>query len=103
MRTQGINRGVRGGLSVAHRPATTRLRCFASSSNGHSAAAQKPPPAETARTIVSIVSEGTLSTLSADGWPVGTPVSFTMDKQGAAWVTLPQGAPELKHLKANSR
>lgn len=102
MRAQGINRRVRGGsVSAIHRPATTRLRCFASSSNGH--AAQKPPPAETARTIVSIVSEGTLSTLAADGSPVGTPVSYTMDKQGAAWVTLPQGAPEIKHLKANSR
>ena len=96
MRIQAHNKSPRVSISTR----SIGLRCFASL-NGR--AAIKPPPAETARTIVSIVSEGTLSTLSADGSPVGTPVSFTLDKEGHAWVTLPKAAPELGHLKKNSR
>ena len=68
-----------------------------------SVATKKPAPAETARTIVSIVSEGTLSTLSKEGVPVGTPVSYRLDKEGHAWVSLPKGAPEALHLKSDSR
>jgi hypothetical protein len=65
-------------------------------------ATNKPSPAETARTIVSIVSEGTLSTLSPDGAPIGTPVSYTLDKEGCAWVNLPAHAPEIQYLQANN-
>ena len=76
-----------------------RLNCSAMSS----VVSTKPSPAETARTIVSIVNEGTLSTLSKEGSPVGTPVSYRLDKEGHAWVSLPKGAPEAGHLKADAR
>lgn len=74
------------------------------SSNGVSSTAKgKPSAAETARTIVDIVSEGTLSTLSPDGVPVGSPVSYIVDKQGATWIALSSQSPEARNLKANSK
>lgn len=74
------------------------------SSNGVSSTAKgKPSAAETARTIVDIVSEGTLSTLSPDGVPVGSPVSYIVDKQGATWIALSPQSPEARNLKANSK
>ena len=97
MKLQGALRS--SSSRAACRPAR-RIVCLASL-NGK--ALIKPSPAETARTIVSIVGEGTLSTLSADGTPVGTPVSYTLDKEGHAWVSLPKDAPEAKHLKSNGR
>lgn len=91
----------------------TLLRCPASAhgsatTNGNGAtssapAATQPSAAETARTIVNILSEGTLSTLSADGIPVGSPVSYTMDKAGSTWVSLSKDAPEVLNLQANAR
>lgn len=50
------------------------------STNGHSAAF--PTPAETARTIVDLCSEGTLSSITPSGLPIGTPVSYTLEKDG---------------------
>jgi len=38
-----------------------------------------PSNAETAKTIVSTVNHGTLSTLSEDGTPLGTYVAFVLD------------------------
>jgi len=40
-----------------------------------------PSMAETAKTIVSTVNHGTLSTLSEDGTPLGTYVAYILDKQ----------------------
>lgn len=40
-----------------------------------------PSIAETAKTIVSTVNHGTLSTLSEDGTPLGTFVEYVLDKK----------------------
>lgn len=63
----------------------------------------KPSAAETARTIAAIVSEGTLSTLTKDGMPVGSPVSYTLDKEGATWVTLAPHSHEISNLRTDAR
>lgn len=60
-----------------------------------------PTAAETARTIAEIVREGTLACLCPEGMPVGSPVSFMLDKQGATWVHLSASGPEMAFLKAN--
>lgn len=63
-----------------------------------------PTPAETARTVVDITNEGTLSTLSAaDGSPLGTPVLFSLDKQGQPQLQLPAGGVELVNLEKAPR
>jgi len=41
-----------------------------------------PPPAETCRTLMALCSEGTLCTLTQDGWPFGDAAEFTVDVQG---------------------
>uniref|UniRef100_A0A7S0RU71 DUF2470 domain-containing protein n=1 Tax=Chlamydomonas leiostraca TaxID=1034604 RepID=A0A7S0RU71_9CHLO len=69
-------------------------------SNGTS---QAPSPAETARTVVEMCSEGTLCTLAADGTPLGTAVSFTLDKTGCPHVNLAAGGLELKNLAKEAR
>ncbi|GAX83272.1 hypothetical protein CEUSTIGMA_g10698.t1 [Chlamydomonas eustigma] len=92
---------------LRHPKASSRIHCAPSIIFRRSLVAReatnKPSPAETARTIVSIVGDGTLSTLSPDGAPIGTPVSYTLDKEGSTWVNLPAHAPEIQYLKANSR
>jgi hypothetical protein len=75
-----------------------------SNGNGthHTALPSMPAPAETARTIVDICNEGVLSTLGEDGFPVGTPVAFQVDKQtGAPSVHL--GPVELRNLGHDGR
>ncbi|KAM5579917.1 glutamyl-tRNA reductase-binding protein, chloroplastic [Rosa sericea] len=42
----------------------------------------KPFPAEVSRTIVELVSVGTLSTLTQQGWPLGIGVRFAVDPEG---------------------
>ncbi|KAL5699345.1 hypothetical protein ACHQM5_030263 [Ranunculus cassubicifolius] len=42
----------------------------------------KPSPAEICRTIVELSSSGTLSTVTQEGWPLGTGVNFAVDHQG---------------------
>mmetsp|Transcript_22362 Transcript_22362/g.48873 ORF Transcript_22362/g.48873 Transcript_22362/m.48873 type:complete len:294 (-) Transcript_22362:94-975(-) len=80
------------------------VRVCASATNGNGKShASHPSAAETARTIVDIVSEGTLSTLNADGFPVGSPVSYTIDKSGQALVTLNKDTLEMQNLASNSR
>ncbi len=76
-------------------------RCTAA--NGASAASRKPSPAETARTIIDICREGTLSTLGSDGSPIGTPVSFSLDKEGHPCVELHPGSLELLNLARDAR
>ena len=55
--------------------------CATSNGNGHQHPTY-PPAHETARTVVDIVSEGTLATIAADGTPIGVSVSYRLDKQG---------------------
>ncbi|CAN6701502.1 unnamed protein product [Malus baccata var. baccata] len=42
----------------------------------------KPVPAEVSRTIMELVSVGTLSTLTQEGWPLGIGVRFAVDPEG---------------------
>lgn len=68
-------------------PRRTGMACAAaiegaSTSNGASSAAPKPNPAETARTIVDLVAHGTLCTITEDGAPLGTYVSYVLDQDG---------------------
>ncbi|XP_074288088.1 glutamyl-tRNA reductase-binding protein, chloroplastic [Silene latifolia] len=42
----------------------------------------KPYPGEVSRTIMELSSNGTLSTLTHDGWPLGIGVRFTVDADG---------------------
>ncbi|KAF8400419.1 hypothetical protein HHK36_013717 [Tetracentron sinense] len=42
----------------------------------------KPFPAEVSRTIMELSSRGTLSTLTQEGWPLGTGVRFAVDREG---------------------
>lgn len=42
----------------------------------------KPFPAEVSRTIMELVSVGTLSTLTQEGWPLGIGVRFAVDPEG---------------------
>ncbi len=87
--------------------------CATASSNGHAAAAApqnhpaaggKPSPAETARTVIDICREGTLSTLGADGAPLGTPVAFSLDKKtGQPLVELAREGIEAQNLARDAR
>ncbi|KAF9613693.1 hypothetical protein IFM89_010135 [Coptis chinensis] len=43
---------------------------------------KKPCPAEVCRTIVELSSSGTLSTVTQQGWPIGTGVHFAVDSLG---------------------
>lgn len=77
---------------------------MAASSNGTGAdKPTHPKTAETARTVVDITQEGTLSTLAADGTPIGSPVCFSLDKQGQPVVQLGAGSTEHAHLGRDAR
>jgi len=57
------------------------LVCLAAQENGNGASLA-PSPADTARTIVDLVAHGTLSSLTEDGTPLGTYVSYVLDQVG---------------------
>ena len=61
-----------------------------------------PKPAETARTIVDLCQEGTLSTLMGDT-PLGTAVAYKLNKEGHPVVVLPTGGVELQNLARNAK
>lgn len=74
-------------------PARGALQCAAAATNGAApaatngngngaAASSRPSAAETARTIVDLAAHGTLCTLSEDGIPLGTYVSYVLDQEG---------------------
>ena len=73
---------------------------------GRTAAAQspaKPSSAETARTVVDIVSHGTLCTLSEDGAPLGTYASYVLDERGQPILRLRAEAVHTGNLLRNPR
>jgi hypothetical protein len=72
------------------------------SSNGSHAAAC-PTPAETARTIVDIVNEGSLCSLCADGSPLGAPVAYSLDSDGHPVISLGSASPEAANLARDAR
>lgn len=63
----------------------------------------RPTPAEGARTVMETCKEGTLSTLSEDGWPLGTEVRFAVDTDGNPVLRLQPGATHTKHILKDSR
>lgn len=90
--------------AVARRAAARPFVAVRSVANGNGACTSAAPsPAETARTVVELCSEGTLSTLAADGTPIGTAVSFRLDKSGCPHIVLPPGGMELKNLARETR
>ncbi|KAJ7565988.1 hypothetical protein O6H91_02G083900 [Diphasiastrum complanatum] len=66
--------------------------------------AVRPSPAEAARTLMEVCSDGTLSTLSdEDGWPVATSVRFAVDSEGRPFFHLSSLALHTRHLVVDSR
>lgn len=63
----------------------------------------RPTPAEAARTVMETCKEGTLSTLSEDGWPLGTEVKFVVDMEGNPVLRLQPGALHTQHIFQDSR
>ena len=63
----------------------------------------KPSSAETARTVVSIVSHGTLSTLGEDGSPLGTYASYVLDERGLPILRLRAEAVHTGNLLRDAR
>ncbi|KAG0582804.1 hypothetical protein KC19_3G087400 [Ceratodon purpureus] len=63
----------------------------------------RPTPAEGARTVMEACIEGTLSTLSEDGWPLGTEVRFAVDTEGNPVLRLHPNATHTLHLLRDSR
>ncbi|KAL2649929.1 hypothetical protein R1flu_018057 [Riccia fluitans] len=64
----------------------------------------RPSPAETARTIVDICTEGTLSTLSEnDSWPTATAVRFALDADGNPVFRFPSAALHTRNVAVDNR
>jgi heme iron utilization protein len=60
-------------------------------------------PAEVARTITSLVTHGTLSTVDENGMPLGTYVTFVLDDQGCPLIRLRSDASHTANLKRNKK
>ena len=71
----------------------------AAAGNGSAAASVAPSAAETARTIVDLVAHGTLCTLSPDGVPLGTYVSYVLDAAGQPILRLRADAVHTANLQ----
>ncbi|CAM6118649.1 unnamed protein product [Calypogeia fissa] len=63
----------------------------------------RPSPAEAARTVVDICTEGTLSTLSEDEWPTATAVRFSLDAEGNPVFRFSASALHTRNLAADNR
>ncbi|PNH09996.1 hypothetical protein TSOC_003334 [Tetrabaena socialis] len=73
----------------------------AHAANGSGAPIPIPTAAQTIRTLVDIVNEGTLCTVGANGQPVGIPVTFATDKQGHLQLHLDRVVIEKANLQAS--
>lgn len=82
-------------------------RIFAAGSNGSGSngatAPACPTPAETARTIVDIVNEAALCSLSPDGTPLGAPVVYSLDSDGQPVIQVAGGSPAGANLARDAR
>ena len=94
---------------MGHRhPSQSRKQCLVGaaaegSANFTNEATVRPKSAETARTIVEVVSHGTLSTVGEDGTPLGTYSSFVLDSAGMPILRLRRDAVHTANLKAQPR
>ena len=66
-------------------------------------AAERMQPAEVARTITSLVTHGTLSTVDERGTPLGTYVTFVLDDAGCPLIRLRADAAHTQNLQKNGR
>lgn len=78
------------------------LVCLAAQENGNGASLA-PSPADTARTIVDLVAHGTLSSLTEDGTPLGTYVSYVLDQVGQPILRLRKDAAHTANLMRENR
>lgn len=74
-----------------------------SKSSNSSNGASHPSSAETARTIVDLVAHGTLCTISDDGIPLGTYVSYVLDEAGQPILRLRADAVHTLNLKVDPK
>eukprot|EP00879_Flechtneria_rotunda_P007514 GHRR01007883.1.p1 GENE.GHRR01007883.1~~GHRR01007883.1.p1 ORF type:complete len:290 (+),score=95.71 GHRR01007883.1:162-1031(+) len=79
------------------------IRCHAVASNNGNGVAACPKPAETARTVADLCQEGSLCTVSPEGYPMGAPVSYKLDKDGNPVLQILQGSPEAANIERSSR
>lgn len=63
----------------------------------------RPLPSELARTLTSICTEGALSTVSSEGWPVTTLVQFTIDPEGRPVLRLPRDSNHFESLSTDNK
>lgn len=92
--------------SVGIHRAARRCRAVASVQNGSSNGAHTqacPTPAETARTIIDIVNEGSLCSVCADGSPLGAPVAYQLDKDGQPVIQVAAASLEAANLQRDAR
>jgi hypothetical protein len=89
-------------LAFRHvRPARLIKRNSVANGNG-TALPLCPSPAETARTIADLCQEGTLCTLSADGHPLASPISYKLDDQGNPVLQVVSGSQEAINIARGS-
>lgn len=99
----------RGPLLAAHAFAAKRRKresfaiCTAAETGVAPSTVLGPPIAETARTVVDISSHGTLCTLSDDGTPLGTYVTYVLDGNGQPVLKLREEAVHTANLRRSSR
>lgn len=89
--------------AVADSVNTTAETTAAAASGGLQQVRLRPTAAEAARTVMEVCVEGTLSTLSQDGWPLGTEVRFAVDVEGNPVLRLQPSALHTKNLLSDSR
>lgn len=73
------------------------------SSSTQTQVSQRPTAAETARTIVDLVTYGTVSTVGEDGVPLGTYVSYVLDRSGRPILRLRNDAVHTANLLREPR
>ncbi len=67
------------------------------------AVSQRLSSEESARTLVDIADRGTLSSLTEDGWPLGTHAAYLLDKQGQPLLRMRADAAATQHLLKDAR
>jgi Pyridoxamine 5'-phosphate oxidase len=106
--SQAVSRAVTSKLHSLRQPTSalqvslSALRC-ASKARRRCLAQGRMKPAEVARTITSLVSHGTLSTVDENGVPLGTYVTFVLDDAGCPLIRLRSDASHTANLKRNSK
>lgn len=90
--------------AVRHCSSRPSFRSHASTTSSQQSTCETcPSPSETARTVVDLSSEGTLSTVTSQGMPLGTPVAYTLDKDGQPVMHINAGSLQAAHLAADNR